>query len=104
MIQGNWSGSYSLTTTNDVGTSAIQVAQDGSFTGNGHDTSDNYDFSIVGTIKADGTVQYNLSGGITATGSGKWSIDSRGHLVGPITNVFSNGTASANYDLTKSPS
>lgn len=99
---GTWAGTFAIPSLGDSGTSNITIASDGTVAGTGHNTTENLDFNINGSITSPGTVSVTISGGATGAGSGTWAIAQNGNLGGSLNVTKSSGQGyTANYTFMK---
>ncbi|MBS1707931.1 MAG: hypothetical protein JSS65_04330 [Armatimonadetes bacterium] len=96
---GHWVGNY----TSDIsqtGTANLTVANDGSVTGTGHNTTANFNFDVAGSVQDNGHLTGDFSGGMTAQIDGNVAVDNNGHLSGTVHQMNGSATVTLQIDLT----
>lgn len=89
---GTYSGNWTQASPSDSGTATVFVLPGGSLSGTLHDTGNNADYTVNGSISDTGVVNATLTpnGAAGTSLSGTLAFNGQNHLVGTLTT--SNGT------------
>ena len=101
---GNYTGNWT-SSSGDIGSAQMDIAQSGSFTGTIDDTTASMTGTLKGSITNSGNMNVTVSftGRASYSGTGMFTKDNAGDVSGTITSTNSGKTTTVQYQFTPNP-